>query len=70
VTGNGGPAKFGNPSQLTICVLGGTDVAFSNITLTFGLPASAHFGEQAIHGVVLKCGGPWEQESHDCTVQE
>jgi len=70
VTGNGGPAPFGNPSQLTICVLGGSNVTFSNITLTLGLPASSHFGKQAIHGVVLMCTGPWEHESHDCTVQE
>jgi hypothetical protein len=70
VTGNGGPAPFGNPSPLTVCVLGGKNVMFSNITLTFGLPASSHFGKQAVHGVVLKCGGPWEHESLDCTVQE
>jgi hypothetical protein len=53
VTGNGGPAPFGNPSPLTICVLGGNDVTFSNVTLTFGQPASNHFGKQAIHGVVI-----------------
>ena len=70
VTGNGVPAPFGNPSTLTICVLGGSNVMFSNITLTFGAPANTHFGTQAIHGVVLKCGGPWERESRDCTVQE
>ena len=70
VTGNGVPAPFGNPSTLTICVLGGSNVMFSNITLTFGAPANTHFGKQAIHGVVLKCGGPWDRESHDCTLQE
>jgi hypothetical protein len=69
VTGNGGPAKFGNTSTLTICVLGGSNVAFSNVTLTFGAPANTHFGKQAIHGVVLNCSGPWERESHECTVQ-
>jgi hypothetical protein len=70
VTGNGGPAPFGNPSQLTICVLGGNNVMFSNMTLAFGAPASGHFGKQAVHGVVLKCGEPWEHESQDCTVQQ
>lgn len=70
VTGNGGPAPFGNPSALTICVLGGANVKFSNITLTFGKPAATHFGTQAIHGVVLKCGGPWLHESSDCAIAE
>lgn len=70
VTGNGSPAPFGNPSPLTICVLGGSNVTFSNVTLTFGAPASGHFGKQAIHGVVLACTGPWHIESPDCTVRE
>jgi hypothetical protein len=70
ITGNGGPAPFGNPSTLTICVLGAKNVAFSNITLTFSPPANTHFGKQAIHGVVVTCGGPWERESQDCTVQQ
>ena len=70
VTGNGSPAPFGNPSPVTICVLGGANVEFSNITVTFGAPANTHFGKQAIHGVVLKCGGPWDPESRDCTIQE
>jgi hypothetical protein len=70
VTGNGGPAPFGNPSSLTICVLGGANVKFSNITLTFGRPAATHFGTQAIHGVVLKCAGPWLHESNDCAIEE
>ncbi len=70
VTGNGGPAPFGNPSSLTICVLGGANVKFSNITLTFGKPAATHFGTQAIHGVVLKCAGPWLHESNDCAIEE
>ena len=69
VTGNGSPAPFGNPSPVTLCVLGGSKVTFSNITFTLGLPASSHFGTQAIHGVVLTCFG-WARESRDCTVQE
>jgi hypothetical protein len=70
VTGNGSPAPFGNPSPVTICVLGGSNVTFSNITVAFGVPANTHFGKQAIHGVVLKCVGPWENELHACTVEE
>ena len=41
-------------STLQICVNGGSDVPFSNVTLVFGTPASGHFGMQAIHGVVRK----------------
>jgi hypothetical protein len=70
ITGNGSPALFGNPSQLTVCVLGGNDVTYSNVTLTFGAPASNHFGKQAVHGVVLKCTGPWGHELSECTLQE
>lgn len=70
VTGNGGPAPFGNPSSLTVCVLGGTKVTFSNVTLTFGLPAAKHFSTNPIHGVVTKCTGPGRSESSDCKVQQ
>jgi hypothetical protein len=78
VTGNGGPPPFGNPSSLTVCVLGGTKasakggayVEYSNITLTFGTPASNHFGIYPIHGVVVHCGEPWERGEQQCTVQE
>jgi hypothetical protein len=70
VTGNGSGAPFGNPSPLTVCVLGGTAVTFSNITLTFGTPATKHFGTQAIHGVVTRCTGRSGNRSHDCTVEE
>ncbi len=58
ITGNGGPAPFSKNdtvlSTLQVCVNGGTDVPFSNVTLVFGAPASGHFGAQAIHGVVRK----------------
>lgn len=75
VTGNGANAPFGNPSPVTICILGGTNtrvpgttyVEFSNLTLAFGPPASSHFGALPIHGVVTRCGWPWgwldEQQS-------
>lgn len=78
VTGNGGNPPFGNPSNVTICVLGGTQnlsitapqayVEFSNLTLTFGASslAATHFGTQAINGVVSRCNRPWSHESKDC----
>ena len=69
VTGNGSSAPFGNPSTITLCVLGGTYVKYSNFALTFAAPATKHFGRQAIHGVVVWCGGQWERTSEDCTVQ-
>lgn len=78
VTGNGANPPFGNPSPVTICILGGMQnvsitspqafVTFSNFTLTFGSPASTHFGTQPINGVVSQCEGPWNRESNDCRV--
>ena len=55
VTGDGGFAPFaphGELSPLTVCVTGGTQVGFSNVTLVVGSPASKHLGTQAINGVV------------------
>ena len=56
ITGNGGPAPFSKNdtvlSTLQVCVNGGTDVPYSNVSLVFGAPASGHFGMSAIHGVV------------------
>lgn len=56
VSANGGPfpppPSAPEASQLQICIDGGTDTAYSNVTLVFGTPASNHFGSQAIHGVV------------------
>lgn len=60
LTGNGQPAPFDPAppqSPLTVCITGVTgedgSVAFSNITLVFGAPASSHFGVgTVIHGVV------------------
>lgn len=75
VTGNGANAPFGNPSPVTICILGGTpgapgtaSVEFANFTLTFGSPAANHFGLLPIHGVVAKCDGRWGEESQSCKV--
>jgi hypothetical protein len=55
ITGNGGPAPFETTpptSTLQVCVTGGVDVPFSNISMVFGGPATTHFGPLAIHGVV------------------
>lgn len=54
ITGNGNPAPFEvkGPSSLQVCITGGADVQFSNVTLVFTGPASGHFSSQAIHGVV------------------
>ena len=62
VTLNGGPTPFAQQSPLTITITGGTDVEFSNMTMTFGLPASNHFGSVPIAGVVrrVKDGSGWE----------
>jgi len=56
VAANGGPfpppSATPEPSPLQVCIDGGSDVAYSNVTLVFGAPASGHFGSQVIHGVV------------------
>jgi len=51
ITLNGNPAPI-SPSPMTIEITGGTDVEFSNITLTFGSPGSKHFGTEPLPGVV------------------
>jgi hypothetical protein len=53
-TGNGGPATFESkgPSTLQVCITGGTEVEFSNVSLVYTGPATGHFGTQPIHGVV------------------
>jgi hypothetical protein len=51
---NGGPAPFDakGSSNLQVCITGGTEVGFSNVTLVYTGPATGHFGTQPIHGVV------------------
>ncbi len=51
-------------STLQVCISGGTEVAFSNVTLTFASmsPATGHFGSQPIHGVVRL---PRKSDDHD-----
>jgi len=53
-TANGGPAPFdpNNTSTLQVCIMGGSGVSFSNVTLVYSGPATGHFGTQPIHGVV------------------
>jgi hypothetical protein len=80
VTGNGGNPPFGNPSLVTICILGGAQnpavagtqsiVQFANLTLTFASTshAATHFGSQPINGVVVTCQSPFNTNSNDCNV--
>jgi hypothetical protein len=50
---NGGPAPAAiAPSSVVIQITGGSDVEFSNITLTFAAPGSNHFGGEPLPGVV------------------
>ena len=55
-TGNGGPAAFESQgaSTLQVCITGGSQVQFSNMSLVYTGPATGHFGPQAIHGVVTQ----------------
>jgi hypothetical protein len=81
LTGNGSNPSFGNPSPVTICILGGAPsatvvgaqavVEFSNFTFTFntGARAISHFGAQAINGVVSQCERLWSPASTDCRVE-
>ena len=54
ITGNGSPGQFEKlgKTKLQVCVTGGTDVAYSNMTVVMMGPATGHFGTQPIHGVV------------------
>lgn len=55
ITGNGSNAPFETvppSSTLQVCVTGGGEVPYSNMTMVFGGPATTHFGTQPIHGVV------------------
>ena len=53
-TGNGGPAPFESKgaSTIQVCLTGGSEVEFSNLTMVYTGPATSHFGPQPIHGVV------------------
>jgi hypothetical protein len=57
LTGNGTNAPFETTppsSTLQVCVTGGSEITYSNVTLVFAGPATSHFGSQAIHGVVRR----------------
>ena len=51
LSGNPGPPTV-NPSAVVIQITGGTEVEFSNMTLTFLPPGSNHFGTSPLSGVV------------------
>jgi hypothetical protein len=53
-TANGNPAPFESKgaSTLQVCITGGSEVEFANMTLVYTGPATGHFGPQPIHGVV------------------
>jgi hypothetical protein len=51
ITSNGNLAGFSG-SPVDIDVTGGNTLPFSNVTVTFGGGATAHFGDQPLHGVV------------------
>jgi hypothetical protein len=53
-SGNGSPAAFESKGSSTVqvCIVGGSEVDFSNMTLVYSGPATAHFGPQPIHGVI------------------
>lgn len=44
-------------TPLQIDVTGGTEVKYSDITLTFGAPGSKHFGTEPLAGVVARVEG-------------
>jgi hypothetical protein len=54
ITGNGKPGPFEakGPTKLHVCITGGSDVTYSNMTMELIGPATGHFGTQPIHGVV------------------
>ena len=54
IAANGGPAPFASngPSTLQVCITGGSQVEFSNVTLVWTGAATTHFGPQPIHGTV------------------
>jgi hypothetical protein len=64
ITASGNPAPV-SPSPLTIKVTGGMSVEFSNISLTFGMPGSNHFGTDPLNGVVRNVRQHNEHGDHD-----
>jgi hypothetical protein len=56
ITVNGTNNPKVSPSPLEVDIVGGTNVKFSNVTLTFGAPASDHFGTEPLPGVIQRPG--------------
>jgi hypothetical protein len=52
--GNSAPFESKGASTLQVCLTGGSQVNFSNMTLVYTGPATGHFGPQAIHGVITQ----------------
>ena len=52
ITSNGNLAGFSG-STVEIQATGGNALSLSNVTVTFGGMAAAHFGDQPLHGVVV-----------------
>ncbi len=53
ITVNGAPAPV-SPSAVVIDITGGSDVQYSNVTLTFASPGSKHFGDEPLSGFVRR----------------
>jgi len=51
ITGNGGVAGYSG-APITVMLSGGNGKKYSNVSLTFGDPASGHFGTSALVGTV------------------
>ncbi len=75
ITGNGTAAPFQKSpttgvitlSPMQVCITGGSEVTYSNMTMMFqtGAPAIKHFGTFAIHGVVRKTHDNDHDHDHD-----
>jgi hypothetical protein len=51
IANNGNVSPFSN-SPVTVDIIGGNSVGFSNVSVTFGGAAAAHFGVEPVRGVV------------------
>jgi hypothetical protein len=76
ITGNGTAAPFQKSattgvvtlSKLQVCITGGSEVTYSNMTMTFASDSPAgikHFGILPIHGVVRKTHDDDHDHDHD-----
>jgi hypothetical protein len=68
ITGNGSNAPFETTppsSTLQVCVTGGSELPYSNMTMVFVGPATNHFGTQPIHGVVRKASAEDDRKDRE-----